>query len=293
MISGPSVSPQSRYLGCEGLSVHLMDWGPSDAPVVVAWHGLARTGRDMDLLAAHLSSGPQPYRVLCPDTPGRGLSQWSPQPQADYCLGAYARVATSLLDQLGVQQLHWVGTSMGGALGTVLAAGALQGRMQSLVLNDNGPQLAAAAIARIRQYAGQPPAFASLPELEDFFRAAYAPFGELTDAQWRHLAETSARRLPDGRLTPHYDPAIVGQFEHHPTDYDLWPTYDRVTCPVLCLRGEHSDLLLPEVTHAMQQRGPQAQVVTVPNCGHAPALNNPWQIELVERFVRSACVAVA
>ncbi len=287
MTTAPVAQPQSRYLRCEGLNIHFMDWGPADAPVLVAWHGLARTGRDMDALAAHLSTGPNPYRVICPDTPGRGLSQWSANPKADYCLTAYARVAASLLDQLGVQRLHWVGTSMGGALGTVLAAGPLQGRMQSLVLNDNGPQLAAAAITRIRQYAGQPPAFATLPELEAFFRSAYAPFGDLSDAQWTHLAETSARRLPDGRFTPHYDPAIVGQFEHHPADYDQWAAYDRITCPVLCLRGETSDLLLPEVTDAMRQRGPRAQVLTVPGCGHAPALNVPAQIELVERFVRS------
>ena len=90
----------SRYLVCEGREIHFMDWGAQHAETVVAWHGLARTGRDMDELAAHLAPR---YRVVCPDTIGRGLSQWSPQPEREYCLEFYARLARSLVDQLGIQ----------------------------------------------------------------------------------------------------------------------------------------------------------------------------------------------
>ena len=107
----------------------------------------------------------------------------------------------------------------------------------------------------------------------------------LTDAQWRRLAETSARRTADGRVTPHYDPNMVMQFEHHPADYDQWEAYDAIDVPTLCLRGESSDLLLPDVAEAMRRRGPHAQVVTIPGCGHAPALNVPEQFALVERFL--------
>ena len=107
----------------------------------------------------------------------------------------------------------------------------LKGRIKSLVLNDNAPRLAPAAIARIRAYAGNPPAFATMTELEAFFRQVYKPFGWLSDAQWRRLTESSARRLPDGRVTPHYDPAMVRQFVDHPADYDTWEHYDRSTFP--------------------------------------------------------------
>ena len=100
--SATVAAPRSRYLVCEGREIHFMDWGPEDAPVVLAWHGLARTGRDMDELAAWLSPR---YRVLCPDTIGRGLSQWSPDPAQEYCLAFYARLATSLLDQLGIDRV--------------------------------------------------------------------------------------------------------------------------------------------------------------------------------------------
>ncbi|RVT52198.1 alpha/beta fold hydrolase [Rubrivivax albus] len=274
--------PRSAYHTCEGREIHVTGWGDPAAPAVIAWHGLARTGRDMDPIATVLA---RRFHVICPDTIGRGFSQWSPDPAAEYCLAFYEKLAVSLLDQLGVAECAWLGTSMGGAIGLKAAAGALRGRILRLVLNDIGPELAAPAVARIRAYAGNPPAFATMTELESFFRTVYAPYGWLPDVQWRQLTETSARRLPDGRWTPHYDPAMVQQFEHHPQDYDQWPAWDSLSLPVLCLRGETSDLLLPDVAEAMRTRGPRAVVATIPGCGHAPALNTEAQIGLVERFL--------
>jgi pimeloyl-ACP methyl ester carboxylesterase len=280
-----TTTPQSRYLRCEDREIHFMDWVPEVAsgPTVIAWHGLARTGRDMDPLAAHLCA--QGWRVICPDTIGRGLSQWSPRPEVEYCLDFYARLSTSLVDQLGLSRFHWVGTSMGGAIGMVAAAGPLKGRIERLVLNDIGPKLAEPALQRIRDYAGQPLAFATVSELEKYFRTVYAPYGWLSDAQWRLLTESSVRRLPDGRVTPHYDPAMVMQFTHHPHDYERWATYEQIDVPVLCLRGVDSDLLLADTAEAMRDRGPRALVVTIAGCGHAPALNVPEQFELVQRFL--------
>ena len=273
---------KSRYLVCEGRELHFMDWGAEGAPVVIAWHGLARTGRDMDELATHLSSR---YRVICPDTIGRGLSQWSPDPQREYCLDFYGRLALSLLEQLGVDQCHWVGTSMGGAIGIRLAAGGLMGRMRRLVLNDMGPKIADAALERIKAYAGKPPQFERLSELEQYFRTVYKPYGWLSDEQWRRLTESSARRTLEGKITTHYDPNMVLQFVHHPRDYEQWDAWDAITAPTLCLRGETSDLLLPEVAEEMKRRGPKAAVATIAGCGHAPALNVPDQLNLVARFL--------
>ena len=272
----------SNYITCLGRELHYTEWGAAQPETVIAWHGLARTGRDMDDIAAHLA---QRWRVICPDTLGRGLSQWSPVPEQEYCLDFYARLAAALADQLGLEQLHWLGTSMGGAIGLKAAAGALRGRIRRLVLNDIGPQPNDAAIARIRAYAGSPPAFATVSELEQYFRSVYQPFGAMNDAQWRQLTETSMRRLPDGRVTPHYDPAMVMQFTHHADDYALWDAWDSLDLPVLCLRGEHSDLLLPEVADAMRNRGPRALVVQIAGCGHAPTLNTPQQYGLIERFL--------
>ncbi|MDM0048589.1 alpha/beta fold hydrolase [Variovorax sp. J22R115] len=271
-----------------------MDWGPREGPVVIAWHGLARTSRDMDELAAYFSE--RGFRVICPDTIGRGLSQWSPAPDEEYQLSFYTRIAAALCDELKLTRVHWVGTSMGGAIGLVCAGGlvepAMKGRIASLVLNDTAPQIAEAAVERIRSYAGQPPAFDTVVELEAFFRTVYKPYGWLSDAQWRRLTETSTRRLPDGRVMPHYDPAMVRQFSAHPDDYVLWPHYDAVEAPLLCLRGVESDLVLPETLDEMRRRGPGAkgrlQIIEIPGCGHAPALNVPAHLEPIEAFIRAA-----
>jgi pimeloyl-ACP methyl ester carboxylesterase len=289
-----SSEPTSNYLQLAGREIHWMDWGPRDGAVVVAWHGLARTCRDMDELAAHFAA--RGFRVICPDTIGRGLSQWSPAPDDEYQLSFYARIATALFDELKLTRAHWVGTSMGGAIGMVCASGlaepSMKPRIASLVLNDNAPQIADAAVARIRSYAGQPPAFDTVSELEAFFRTVYKPYGWLSDAQWRRLTQSSTRRLPDGRVTPHYDPAMVRQFIAHPQDYLLWPHYDAIEVPVLCLRGAESDLVLPPTLDEMRRRGPGAaghlQVIEVPGCGHAPALNVPSHLDPIEAFIRAA-----
>ena len=284
----------SHYLSCAGREIHCLEWGTGASGTVVAWHGLARTARDMDELAQHLSA--LGYRVLCPDLIGRGLSQWSPHPAQEYCLAFYAQIAADFFVAMNIRQAHWVGTSMGGALGMVCASGLAQPQLKpkilSLTLNDTAPQVADSAIARIRSYAGEPPAFQSVIELEQFFRKVYQPYGFLTDAQWRRLTESSTRRLPDGRVTPHYDPAMVQQFIHHPNDYLIWPHYDAIDVPVLCLRGEHSDLVERGTTDRMKQRGPGARgrltVQEVPECGHAPALNVAVQLDWVARFIAGA-----
>jgi len=273
--------PSSNYAQLAGREIHWMDWGSPDDPVVIAWHGLARTGRDMDELALHFAG--RGFRVICPDTIGRGLSQWSPRPDDEYQLDFYARLATALCDELGLERVPWVGTSMGGAM---------KPRIASLVLNDNAPQLAQEAIERIRAYAGKPPAFDTVAELEQFFRTVYKPYGWLSHAQWRRLTETSTRRLPDGRVTPHYDPQMVRQFIAHPDDYLRWTDYDAIEAPVLCLRGAESDLVLPPTLDEMRRRGPGAagrlRIIEVPGCGHAPALNVPEHLEPIEAFVRAA-----
>ncbi len=291
------MTPSSRYLTCAGRQIHFTEWGAEHEPTVIAWHGLARTGRDMDELAQHLSSR---YRVICPDTLGRGLSQWSPDPGNEYQLSFYARIAADLIDQLGLARVHWVGTSMGGAIGTLCAGGlaqpGLRGRIASVVLNDNAPSLAQPALERIKAYAGTPPAFDTVTELEAFFRQVYQPFGWLSDAQWRRLTETSTRRLPDGRVTPHYDPAMVRQFVDHPADYDIWNHWDAIDVPVLCLRGAESDLVLRETTQEMLRRGPGARglvrVVEIAGVGHAPALNVLDQLNRITAFIHAAEVRV-
>jgi pimeloyl-ACP methyl ester carboxylesterase len=278
----PDMQATSNYITVENRELHYMEWGAGNTDTVIAWHGLARTGRDMDELAAHLAKR---YRVICPDTIGRGLSQWSPLPEQEYCLAFYARLAEGLADALGIDKLYWVGTSMGGAIGIKLAAGAFASRIKRLVLNDIGPQIAETAVTRIRSYAGNPPEFDTVGKLEHYFRTIYKPYGWLSDAQWRRLTESSTRRRENGKVSPHYDPKMVLQFTLHPHDHEQWEEWDRITAPTLVLRGKDSDLLLPDVALAMTQRGPKARLVEFAGCGHAPALNVPGHLDLISGFL--------
>jgi len=274
--------PRSHYTTVLDRELHFIEWGERGRPALVMWHGLARTGRDFDDIARALSTD---RHVIVPDTIGRGLSQWSPAPEREYCLDFYARLATGLLDVLGLSTVDWLGTSMGGLIAIHAGANPLKGRISRLVLNDIGPQTAPAALERIRSYVGKPPRFDRVSELETYFRQNYKPFGFLTDAQWRRLTETSARRLQDGGITTHYDPKIVLQFELHPNENNLWPQWDALDCEVLSLRGAQSDVLLAETAEAMTRRGPRCRLATVEGCGHTPALNVPEQIELVVDFL--------
>ena len=272
----------SRYLTCAGYQIHFTEWGAQSAEPVIMWHGLSRSGRDFDDIADHLSKR---YRVLCPDTIGRGLSQWAKNRERDYCFDVYAAIALDLLAQAGIETLRWVGTSMGALLGMRLAAGELKGRISHLLINDIGPEIPQAAAARIAEYVGNPPVFEDYAGFEDWVRSVYAPFGAQDDATWRHLAESSVRRTGEGRFTAHYDPKIVTQFTTHKGDLDLWEDYDRLGCHVLALRGANSDVLTPETAAMMAERGPRAELAEVAEVGHAPVLNTPGQRRIVDDFL--------
>lgn len=280
----PQFQPRSRYLPILGHEIHVTEWGEPGAPPVVLWHGLARTGRDFDTLARTLAPL---YHVICPDTIGRGLSSWSSNPLQDYQISSYCAHALALMEAYGFERVRWIGSSMGGLIGMALAGTeATAGRIERLVLNDVGCCLNPVAVERIKAYVTTMPEFDSMARFEAFMRIAYAPFGTLTDTEWRQMAETSVRRKDNGTLVAHYDPAVMAAFADAPAAVvEVWPLYDAITCPTLLLRGESSDLLEPEVAEAMTQRGPHCQLVTIPGCGHAPMLNTIDQMAVIQAFL--------
>ncbi|HXP32258.1 MAG TPA: alpha/beta hydrolase [Stellaceae bacterium] len=258
------------------------EWpGPPLGRTVVCVHGLTRNGRDFDFLAERLA---ERCRIVCPDMPGRGRSEWLRHPE-DYGLPLYLGDVAALIARLGVEEVDWVGTSMGGIIGMTLAA--LPGTpIRRLVLNDVGAVVAAEGLARIGGYVGRDPSFADLTALEAALRRIAAPFGPLSDAEWQHLALHSARRRPDGTLALAYDPRIGDAFHDLPAqDIDLWATWDAIRCPTLVLRGAESDVLRSADAAAMTQRGPRARLVELPGIGHAPALMADDQTALVSDFL--------
>lgn len=264
------MTPRSRFVPVGGHEIHLMDWGEKDAPPLILWHGLARTGRDFDELAAGLSDR---WRVICPDTIGRGVSSWARDPAAEYCLDNYAALALGLMDVLGIGRAAWLGTSMGGIIGMRIASGPARDRLSALIVNDIGPELPQPAIDRILAYAGNLPTFATVAEAEGWLRTAYTPFGPASDAFWQRMAETSVRRRGDGSLTLHYDPAMVRWFDLHPGDFTTWDRYATITTPMHLVWGRKSDLLTAPIVERMQAEGPKPGVTGYDDCGHAPTLS--------------------
>jgi pimeloyl-ACP methyl ester carboxylesterase len=259
------------------------DWGARDnANIVVCVHGIGRNGRDFDVLAEALAPT---HRVLAIDMPGRGASEWLRDPM-DYVTPVYLGTLTALIAASGADEIAWVGTSMGALLG-MIAAAQPGTPVSRLVVNDAGPTLEPAALARIAQYFGADPRFASYAELDAYVRNISAPFGPLTDAQWEHVVRTNARQHADGSWGVGYDPAIAVPFRTWSAPPDLWPQWDAIRCPTLVLRGAQSDLLSHATAMAMAARGPRARVAEIPGVGHAPMLLAADQVATVVEFLRS------
>jgi pimeloyl-ACP methyl ester carboxylesterase len=181
--------------------------------------------------------------------------------------------------------VRWVGTSLGGICGMLVAA-ARNTPVSHLVLNDIGPFVPVASLERIGAYLSESPDFADQRALEAHLRRIHAPFGPLTDAQWAHLARYSGRTLADGRVTMHYDPKMIEPIvTTEPKEIDLWGFYRAIRAKVLAIRGAESDLFLPETLEAMRQQG--AEGLVVPDTGHAPALMDVESIGVVRRFLES------
>ena len=265
------------------------EWGdPANTNVLVCVHGVTRVADDFDALARALSDR---YRVVCPDVAGRGRSDRLADP-ALYVVPQYVADMVTLVARVtaGDEGVHWFGTSMGGLIGIALAS--LQGTpIRRLVLNDIGPVLDPAAMARIGEYIGQDLRFGSYEEGAAYVRAVSASFGPHSDAEWDKLARDVLVPRPGGGWMRHYDLALAQPFraltpERVARDEQaLWAAYDAIRCPTLLVRGEQSDLLSRATAEEMTRRGPKPRLVEVAGVGHAPTFVQPAQIALAREFL--------
>ena len=276
-----------QCLGARGLRrMAYWEWGdPANERVLVCVHGLTRQGRDFDTFARAME---REYRVVCPDVVGRGESDRLTDP-AGYQVPAYVADMVTLIARLDVRSVHWVGTSMGGLIGLVLA-GLAESPIARLVLNDVGPTIDAAGVARIASYVGQPLTWPSEEAAADYLLTISKGFGAHTREQWLALTRPMLRREGDAfRL--HYDPAIalalraITPSAAAAGEAALWAAYDAVRCPMLILRGADSDLLSRATADEMRSRGPKARVHEIIGVGHAPTLVAPEQIAVVREFL--------
>jgi pimeloyl-ACP methyl ester carboxylesterase len=314
MTSATSSDPRLEFVTCSSpAGLHRMaywEWGdPRNDKILLCVHGLTRTGRDFDRLARRLSGE---YRVVCPDVVGRGASDWLASPMF-YVVPQYVADMVTLLARLQPATLHWVGTSMGGLIGMVLAGmtsvaprmrparigagmdlpAAAGLRVDKLVLNDIGHRITSSAIARIGQYVGEPGTFDTFDAAVEYVRGVAASFGPHTDDEWRELTQYVMRRHGDHWIK-HYDLKISAPFmmtdeaAQQAGEQVLLQSWQAIDCPILVLRGAESDLLTADIVDEMPRLNPHARVVELPGVGHAPTLMHAGQIDIVQKFLAEA-----
>jgi pimeloyl-ACP methyl ester carboxylesterase len=289
----PDREGRIRGLSLSGFhEVAYVDWGPREDEIpVICVHGLTRQGRDFDHLAVHLAT--RGRRVVCPDLPGRGRSGRLRDPN-EYALPQYCADMNALIARLGALEVDFIGTSLGGLIGMVLA-GQPGSPIRRLVVNDIGPYLPWSGLARLGRYVGSMPAgFATFEDAEAYFREVLAPFGALDDAQWQHLSRHSVAWDPaEEHFALLCDREIVRAFRN-PWHYslDVWRYWKTIAAPVLVLRGVDSDLLPADLAREMGRRNPRTLLHEIAGCGHAPPLMAADQIEVVTHFLEAPMVRV-
>lgn len=270
----------SEFTDCQwqsrdGLTLHYRDYpGRNDRPPVLCLPGLTRNARDFEGLAAALAGE---WRVLCVDFRGRGDSDYA-KDSATYSPLQYAEDVGELLVQAGIEKVVSIGTSLGGLVTMILAMTGAE-RLAGVVLNDVGPEVEPAGLARIRGYVGQGRSFPTwMHAARALEETAAAFFPDFTVADWLVMAKRCMVLGSNGRIAFDYDMKIAEPFGQPGGEagVDLWPGFEALGGrPVLALRGELSDILSAKTLTAMAKRIKGLETVTIPRVGHAPTLDEP------------------
>ena len=273
---------QEKLIRVQGIQVFVRTLGRPSNQAVLCWHGFARNGSDFLTLARALADD---FFVICPDTPGRGNSEWIAADQYEFSF--YQLLAIDLLKHLKVSgRTHWIGTSMGGALGMMMASNpTTRHLLDRLVINDIGPVVPQYAIERIRKYTSETQYFADLDVARTYFETIYASFGDLSSDEWDRLVIHSLRRLEDGRLTQHFDPQILIRFGGVQNPVLAWTMFSSITSRMLVIRGVESDILTESVLNRMIDSALFVEKLDIANTGHAPFLNSDEQIQCIRSFL--------
>lgn len=281
--------------------VSYLEWGAAneDNIPIICVHGLTRNAHDFDSLARYLAN--EGRHVFCPDIVGRGDSDWLKNPQ-HYTYEQYIEDMNAFIARIGTKQVDWVGTSMGGLIGMILAS-YTNSPIRRLIMNDIGPQIPIKGIQRLSQYAGKDPEFANLEDAKHYFKTIYGEFGTLTEEQWQQVTENSVVEIAPSRFVSKMDQnvklsssksKIAWRAFLHPQkalegtlfDIDLWHIWRNVKCPVFVIHGRNSDILTHQIIDKMHKIHPEDMaVMEVADAGHAPALMAERQHEFINQWL--------
>ncbi len=288
----PPVKAYSRHyhlgLGFHGFHrLNYLEWGDVEKfqsqETLVCVHGLTRNAHDFDYFAQKLCDQ---YRIVCPDVVGRGDSDHL-EASDGYNYLQYNADMNALIARLNVTEVNWIGTSMGGIIGMVLAS-VQQSPIRRLVVNDIGPEVSRDALMSIAEYIGRTDEFASLKELEDHLRTIYKEFAPMSDDDWEQMAHYSSRRTKRGTWRRKVDSRVGEAFRDSITYFnvDMWDTWESISCPVLVLRGKDSSFLSEQTAKRMLECGPETTLVEFDDTGHTPTLRNDEQVDVIADWLK-------
>jgi esterase len=278
------MQPTSEFLSVRGLRLHYLDWGNHGAPALVCVHGYTSSAQAFNAPARHLR---ERFHVIAPDVRGHGESAWSPD-------GAYqyrdqAGDLAAITDQLGLERVSLIGTSMGGII-AMTYAGAHPERLARLVINDIGPDSETGSQRITEMVGSRPDEFATLEDAIAYRRQMSPIVAGRSREDQEELARGVLRRRDDGRWVWKMDPQYVQQrvAQGPPVRPPLWPVLQALSCPTLIVWGEDSDVLSQSQARRMAEVLPKGQLVSVPGIGHAPTLMEPVVLAALGRFLAAA-----
>ena len=273
-----------QYLMVNDREIHVREWNPKGKETVFCSHGLAQNSIDFFELGHSMAL--KGYHVIAPDTLGRGLSEWATDPKKEYSYSQYVNTSVKLLDFYSCERAHWIGTSMGGLVGLLMASDPLYStRLGSLTLNDIGPEVPDSAINRIFNYVKSPIEFNRYSEINQYLKILLQSFGPHTAQQWERTLMASVRRLDSGKFTTHYDPNILAGYSPDGIKINLWHHFSRIQIPLLLMNGLHSDVLTKDIVKRMRLLQPNMSVNYYLSCGHSPNLSYKSHRDDVECFI--------
>lgn len=248
---------------------------------VMCLHGLTRNSRDFDYLAKELSMD---RRVICPDTVGRGNSDWL-RDSEDYNLSQYNLDVTVVAADSALDVYDIVGTSLGGLMGMILS-GMDRSKIRRLVVNDIAPEIPMWALQRLSKYLGENPLFENLKDVEQYMQEKYAPIKPMKKKHWKKMARHGTMQTSEGyRLA--YDPSIAENYRRYwlLMYFNIWEFWEKIQCPVLVLRGMESDFLTEALMNRMQDSLPHAEFMEFEGVGHTLSLNSKKQINIIQNWL--------
>lgn len=269
----------------DGLRLHYRDYaGPADRPPILCLPGLTRNARDFESIADRLAGD---WRVVAVDFRGRGGSQHDPNP-ANYAPPTYAGDVLKLLDQLGIADAVFFGTSLGGIV-TMLLSTTDPERIAGALINDIGPVIEEAGVERLRTYVGKGGVWDGWAEAAKSAATRNAiAFPHYSGEQWEIVARRLASERDDGSVQADYDMAIAQPFatNNGTLGTNPWRMIEGLKDkPVLVVRGETSDLFSSGTAQQMVETLPKAELVTIPGIGHAPYLDEPEAVAGIDRLL--------